>query len=263
MLNEDIIEYINLEKKVIFDVKPELPYSIEEALNRLRINIGFLGTDIRLIMVASSEPNEGKSFVSMNLWKQMAMAGEHSLLLDLDLRNSVMVNKYRMHLEKKEKLMGTSDFLAGDERIENAIYRTEMEKGDILPNVNNLVNPSMLLEGKKLPAMLKYMAANYRYVFIDVPPLAIVSDGERIASMCDGVVLTVRGGVTSRHLVRRTIQQLERSGCPLLGIVLNRVGGAGTGYYSKYYGSKYYGSKYYGSKYYGGSVYGEGNNKRK
>ena len=70
---------INLVK---FGNTPQLPYSIEEAINRLRINISFLGSDIRKIMIISSEPNEGKSFVAINLWNQMAEAGEKAILVD-------------------------------------------------------------------------------------------------------------------------------------------------------------------------------------
>ncbi len=222
-----------------------MPYSIEEAINRLRINISFLGTDIKKIMVVSSEPNEGKSFTAMNLWKQMAEAGEPSILLDLDMRKSVMVSKYQMEREDGEELRGSSHFLAGDDRIEDVILRTKLAAGDILPNVDNIVNPSMLLESRKFTEMMEYMEEHYRYVFVDVPPLGLVSDGELIGSVCNGAVLCVRGGVTSRNVVRRSIRQLERAGCPVLGIVLTRVGGAGSTYYHKYYGKKYYGRKYY------------------
>ena len=101
--------------------------------------------------------------------------------------------------------------------------------------------------------MLAYMEEKYRYVFIDSPPLSLVSDGERIGNLCDGAILVVRGGATSKHLVKNSIRQLERAGCPLLGIVLNRVEGAKSGYYSKRYGSKYYGGKYYNDAYYYGN----------
>ena len=101
---------------------------------------------------------------------------------------------------------------------------------------------------RKLTEMLDYMEKNYRYVFIDVPPLGLVSDAERIGSLCDGAVLCVRGGLTSRSIVRNSIRQLERAGCPLLGIVLNRVGSGAGGYYHKYYGKKYYYKDGYYSK---------------
>ena len=232
--------------KLVFGVKPVLPYSIEEAVNRLRININFLGADVKRIMVVSSEPNEGKSFVAMNLWKQMAVAGEKSLLVDLDMRKSNMAAKFRLSRSDGRELKGTSHFLSGKDRIQDMILSTEIPEGDILPNVDNIVNPSMLLESRKFNEMMAYGEQNYRYTFLDVPPLGLVSDGELIGNMCDGAILCVRGGMTPRGVVRNSIRQLERAGCPVLGIVLNRVGGSGSKYYHKYYGKKYY----YNDQYY-------------
>ena len=234
--------------KVIFGLEPILPYSIEEAINRLRINISFLGSDVKKIMIVSSEPNEGKSFIALNLWKQMAMANEPSVLLDMDMRKSTMKAKYQLKRADGQDIIGMSHFLSSEDAIEDVVLHTDIKNGDILPNVDNIVNPSMLLEGRKFTEMMQYMEDHYRYIFIDVPPLGLVSDGERIGSMCDGAVLCVRGGVTSRNVVRNSIQQLERAGCPVLGIVLNRVGGANSGYYHKYYGKKYYYNDQYYSK---------------
>lgn len=230
---------------------PTLPYAIEEAVNRLRINISFQGSNIRKIMVISTMPDEGKSFVSMQLWRQMAEADVPSILVDLDLRKSVMIDKYQIRQEGEYKILGTSFYLANDIFLEECVLRTNIGKGDILPNSNNLVNPSMLLEGDKLEETLNALAENYRYVFIDAPPLNMVSDGERIGSLCDGAILVVRGGETPKRIVHNSIRQLERAGCPLLGIVLSRVQGSGGGYYYKQYGKGYYGKSGYG--YYGDS----------
>ena len=85
--------------KAIIGVDPKLPYAIEEAINRLRINVSFFGTDIRKIMIVSSEPNEGKSFIAMSLWKQMALAGEKTIFVDCDMRKSVLVEQYQIERE--------------------------------------------------------------------------------------------------------------------------------------------------------------------
>ena len=234
--------------KIKFGVNPKLPYAMEEAVNRLRINVGFLGKDIKKIMIMSSEPNEGKSFVAINLWKQMVEAGEKTILLDADMRKSVMVEKYELTRADGQKLEGTTHYLSGEGDLKDYILHTDAPNGDILPNVDNVINPSMLIESDRFRDMLDYMAKEYRYVFVDAPPLGLVSDGERIGNMCDGAILTVRSGVTPKGIIRNSIRQLERAGCPVLGIVLNRVDTAtnGYGYYKKYY----YGNKYYGSEYY-------------
>ena len=95
--------------------------------------------------------------------------------------------------------------------------------------------------------LLDRLAEDYRYVIIDSPPLDSVADGALIASFCDGAILVVRSGMTSRRLVKQSIQQLERVGCRLLGTVLNRVETKSRAY-QKYYGK--YGNYY--SDYYGG-----------
>ncbi|MBQ3300834.1 MAG: CpsD/CapB family tyrosine-protein kinase [Eggerthellaceae bacterium] len=238
---------------IVFGLTPQLPYSVEEAINRLRINISFLGSDVRKIMIISSEPNEGKSFVAMNLWNQIAEAGEKGILVDADMRNSTMATKYDLHREDGAELKGTSHFLAGNAELNDVLFHTKYGKGDLLPNVENIINPSMLLETRVFEDLLNARANVYRYVFVDAPPLGLVSDGERIGNLCDGAILCVRSGSTPKGVVRESVHQLERAGCPLLGIVLNRVNESKSGYYHSYY-SRRYGSRYgryYFDKYYG------------
>ena len=232
--------------KIVIGFNPEIPYAIEEAVNRLRINISFLGKDVRKIMIVSSEPNEGKSFIAFHLWSQIARAGEKVILVDADMRNSSFCSKYAMRREDGAELIGTSHYLSGDMELDDVLYHTEFGDGCIIPNVENIVNPSMLLENRKFGELLNRLSEQYRYVFVDAPPLGLVSDAERIGHLCDGAILCVRGGYTSKGAVRESVAQLERAGCPLLGIVLNRVEDTRSGYYHKYYGNKY--GEYYGSK---------------
>ena len=143
-----------MRKLLIKDV-PALSYATEEAINRLRVNLNFLGNDIRKIMIISSSENEGKSFVAMHLWRQMAESGTHSILVDVDLRKSVMAQKYQMEPADGGEIRGTSHVLADAAPLEKAVFHTELEQGDILPNTENVVNPTMLLEGKYFQDMLE------------------------------------------------------------------------------------------------------------
>ena len=237
------------ENMVEFGLTPQLPYSIQEAINRLRINISFLGSDVRRIMIVSSEPNEGKSFLALNLWNQMAEAGEKTLMIDADMRNSNLVKKYDLKRLDGKELKGTSHLLAGNATMDEVLVHTKYGDGDLILNIENLVNPSMLLETELFGKLLDKMAEHYRYVFVDAPPLGLVSDAERIGNLCDGAILSVRSAMTPKGVVRESVRQLERAGCPLLGIVLNRVnenkGGYGKygkyGHYGRYY-SSYYGT---------------------
>ena len=225
--------------KIKMDSIQELPYAVEESINRLRINVSFLGNEIKKIMVVSTLPNEGKSFVTMQMWTQMANAGIKSVLVDADMRNSVLVKKNDMERQDGKEMKGLVNYLAEDFSLDEVIYESPFENGYIIPNVENIINPSMLLESDKFGNMLNELSKDYRYVFVDAPPLGLVSDAEKIGSMCDGAILVIRSGEITRAEVKNSIKQLERSGCKILGVVLNRA----TDLKNKYSKQKYYSGK--------------------
>ena len=97
--------------KLIIQNLPELPFDVEEAINQLRVNLGFCGDQIKTIMVTSSLPNEGKSFIAVYLWKMLAGLGSSTLLIDCDLRKSEMRAKYG--ISSTEKITGIAHYLAG------------------------------------------------------------------------------------------------------------------------------------------------------
>ena len=235
-------------KKLNLKIK-DMPYAAEEALNRLRVNIKFCGKNTKKIVITSSVPNEGKSTVSVRLWKLLSEAGFPTVLVDVDLRKSEIQKKYQVEGIKE----GLNHFLSGLAEYEDGVYETNIPHGHIVPVTTLLENPSALLEDPRLGELLDRLAEDYRYVIIDTPPLDNISDGALIASMSDGAVLVVRCGETSKALVRQSLQQLDRVGCPVLGTVLN-CAEIRSGAYKKYYGR--YGKKYgdYYGAYYGGNT---------
>jgi capsular exopolysaccharide synthesis family protein len=171
----------------------------------------------------------------------------------VDLHKSELQKKYEVEGIKE----GLNHFLSGLAEYEDVVYETNIPNGHIVPVTTLLENPSALLEDPRLGELLDRLAEDYRYVIIDTPPLDNISDGALIASMSDGAVLVVRCGETSKALVRQSLQQLDRVGCPVLGTVLNRAeirSGAYKKYYNRY-GKKYgdYYGDYYGA-YYGGDT---------
>ena len=225
----------------------DLPYAVEEAMNRLRINIKFCGKNTKKILITSSMPDEGKSSVSTNLWKMMAEAGFPTVFVDLDLRKSVIKTRYNVKANEEIKDLGY--FLSGQAEYEDIVYETNVENGYLVHCVNLLENPSSLLEDSRLKELLDRLAEEYRYVIIDTPPLGSVSDAALVATYCDGAALVVRSGVTPKAIIRHSFQQLEQVNCKLLGVILNRVEATSRAY-KKYYG------KYYKHGY--GYGYGEG-----
>ena len=80
---------------------PELPFDVEESINQLRVNLGFCGDQIKTVVITSSIPNEGKSFIAVYLWKMLAELGSRVLLIDCDLRKSEMRTKYGISSAEK------------------------------------------------------------------------------------------------------------------------------------------------------------------
>ena len=232
---------------------PELPYAVEEAMNRLRINIKFCGKNTRKILLTSCLPNEGKSTISAYLWKMLAEAGFPTVLVDVDLRKSVM--KKRFQIEYEEDMKGLNHYLSGMAEYEEVVYETNIQNGYIVPCTQLLENPSALLEDVRFQELLDKLAQNYRFVIIDTPPLGSVSDGALIASMCDGAVLVVCAGETPKAMIRQSLHEIEQSGCKLLGTVLNRAEVKSRAY-GKHYGK-------YGKKYGYGYGYGYGKEEKK
>ncbi len=227
---------------------PELTFDVQEALNQFRINLGFCGENIKKVMVTSSVPNEGKSFISIQLWKMLAEVGVRTLIIDCDLRNSEMRSKLGISYADGSAI-GCAHYLAGKATLDDVIYKTNIKNGYMIPAANTIINPIMLLENESFDRMLSKVSDVFDMVIIDTPPLASVADGLNIATKVDGTVLVVRSNETPRRLINNSVSLLKRTGTPLLGMVLNRIDtkSGGSGYYSRYYKNGYYYGDYYGS----------------
>ena len=146
-------------KKLNLTIK-DVPYAAEEALNRLRVNIKFCGKNTKKIVITSSIPNEGKSTVSIRLWKLLAEAGFPTVLVDVDLRKSELKNKYRV----KGIQEGLNHFLSGLAEYEDVVYETNIPNGHIVPVSTLLENPAVLLEDPRMGELLDKLAEDYGFL---------------------------------------------------------------------------------------------------
>lgn len=219
--------------------KEELGYQSQEAYKTLRSNIEFSGSDIKVFAVTSCAPNEGKSSIAYELACSFAESGKAVLLIDADLRKSVMGRRH----QKGKVRLGLVHYLAGKCTLEETYCETDIENlfmifaGPVPPN------PSELLGSANFDHMLSEVREQFDMVIIDTPPLGSVIDGAIAAKNCDGVVLVIAKGETSYRFALKVKEQLQRAGCHILGCVLNKVDmskSAKYSYYGKYYG-KYYG----------------------
>ena len=222
-------------------------YFYEEAIKTLRTNLQFSGKSNKVVLLTSVHSNEGKSDISFNLAVELGKAGKKVLLIDADIRKSAYKSRYGI----KEDTQGLSQYLSGQvEQIDQVVCKTNYENLYMILAGPYAPNPTEMLGDDQFGQLLKAARQVFEYVIVDTPPLGTVVDAAVIAQYCDGALMVVESDSTSYRACQKVKGQLERSGCKLLGAVLNKVSSKGrSSYYSRY--GRYYGNKYgayYGSE---------------
>lgn len=214
--------------KLIRSMKDD--YNYNEAIKTLRTNLQFSGSNLKTIMLTSSMPDEGKSDISMALAVSLAQIGKKVLFLDADIRKSILVVRYQLSRE----VNGLSQYLSGQKELDEILYHTNIENLDIIFSGPYSPNPSELLEEDLFEELIEDAENTYDYVIIDTPPMANLIDGAIVARYCDGAVMVVESGAISYRLEQKVKSQIEKSGCRILGVVLNKVDLSEDKYYGRY-----------------------------
>ncbi len=222
-----------MEKKIFIDKDPKSPTA--EAYRALRTNIQFSSVDkeIKTIVVTSSGASEGKSSTASNLASAFAQTGKKVLLIDADLR------KPRQHkIFEISNHHGVSSILAKSKKKNEVIQKL----GDIHVITSGPIppNPAEMLGSEKMKELIASLKEEYDYVIIDTPPIAYVTDSALLASFCDGTILVVSAGETSKKAALYAKEQLEKVSANLLGAVMTKIPLKKGGYYQYHY-SAYYG----------------------
>ena len=219
-------------KNITLKTPIEDEYFYQEAIKTLRTNVQFSGKNHKALMLTSTYSNEGKSDVCLNLAIEMGKAGKKVLLIDADIRKSVFVSRYQI----AEQANGLSQFLSGQiEKVDQLIYKTNYENLYMILAGPYAPNPTEMLGDQTFGDLIKAARQVYDYVFIDTPPLGSIIDAAVIAQFCDGAMMVIESGNVSYRMAQKIKSQLERSGCKLLGVVLNKVDMKK----ERYYGAKY------------------------
>ncbi len=208
----------------------------------LRTNILF-GSEKRpprTILIASTVPGEGKSFVCSNLAVSIVQGiDEYVLAMDCDMRKGNLQSIFGF----QEIDSGLNEYVLGNVPLNSILLKTNVKKLTLLPCGRPVKNPSEILSSRKMAALIEETRQRYddRYVLIDSAPLALAPETIAIAKHVDAIIVVVRIGVTKRKLLSETIDMLGKD--KVIGVVINRMdissaGGYAYGKYRDYH--KYY-----------------------
>lgn len=233
------------ERKIV--VEEQSRDAINEAFRVLRTNLEYMGVDggenngkCKVIAVTSANPGSGKTFVSINLAKALAIKGKRVLVIDLDLRKGSLS---KLIGKPKE---GITDFLVGKAQ-ENHIFVTGLDGTASLDGVGVGTvppNPAELLSSEKLDKFINELRGEYDFIILDCTPVEVVTDAKVINRVADLTLFVIRAGLLEKDELPNIQEYYDQNRYKNMAILLNGTDiNSGYGYhrYGYHYG---YGHKY-------------------
>lgn len=218
----------NVLDNLITHNQPNSP--IAESFRTLRTNLSFSAADrpLKVLLITSVGPRDGKSVVAANLAVVLAQAGGRVLIVDGDMRKPILHKFFG-----KDNSRGLTNLLVQDLDLKEAAHSTEIDGVWIVPSGPIPPNPSELLGSQKMKVFLEKASVQYDTIILDAPPVIAVTDAAVLAPLVDGVVLVLKAGSSRIDMVKEAKQQLEKANARIIGVVLNDVKISGKDY--RYY----------------------------
>lgn len=222
-----------MENELIINADPKS--SMSEAIRTLRTNLQFASVDkkIKSILITSSVPGEGKSFIAANLAAAFANTGSRVLLVDCDIRKG---RQHRIFGDHNKK--GLSNLLLDDvtKVVDQYINETPIKNLNTIYKGMTPPNPSELLNSDKNKQLVNLLIDKFDIVIFDGAPVSGMSDSLIMSRLVDGVILVTAYKETSINLLEETKKSLQTVNANILGVVLNRTNAKNSKYYGHYYG---------------------------
>ena len=219
------------------------PFAVKEAYGMLRTNILYMPTDnddARIIAITSAEEGSGKSTTIANLALSFARSQKKVVLIDADMR-CPRQHKFFGH-EKLSK--GLSEYLAGISSKDEILIKNKYENLDIISSGHVPPSPAELVLSSRFTQLMNELKRDYDFIFIDFPPIGIVSDAAAVAKIVNGYLFVIRSKHSDMNYVKESIQKLESVDANILGIIFNDVNFKEMGYGKNYKNSNYRNSRY-------------------
>lgn len=217
-----------------------------EAMRSLRTSMAFsrVGYEVKLIVVASSLPGEGKTTTAVALARSAALAGQKAIIVDCDLRRRA-VNR----LLGLEPRVGLLEVLNGQAALEDAIMTDQASGASVLALAHTDFTPKDVFQSEAMDRLLQTLSQRFDLVILDTAPVLAVTETRVLASKADAVVFLARWRTTPEKAIDTALRLLEQSGAHVAGVALVQVDMKAQARYG--YGDSAY---YYGAykKYYAG-----------
>ena len=210
---------------------------ISEEIKKIRTNLKFSAVtdDIKVVMITSSVPGEGKSFISANLAVAFAQNGERVLIVDCDLRKGRQKKIFEI---TERKSGGFSSLLINknwEEEYKKYVRKTKVDNLYIIPSGPFPPNPSELLSSERCKKTLEKLKTKFDIIILDCPPLVGLNDTLVISSYADISIIVARHKKTPMDLLEKSKKSLETVGAKKLSVILNQIDTKVNPYYYGHY----------------------------
>ena len=227
-----------MKKEVVVQKNPKSP--ISEIFRTLRTNIQFINSkkSLKTLLITSTLPGEGKSWVSANLAVTFAEAGKKVLLIDADMRKGRQHTIFGVNND-----CGLSNLLSGVDRsgraetidISKYVQATEVQNLFVISKGDTPPNPSELLASDTTLGMLTELESIFDLIILDGPPSLSVTDALIISRLVDSTIIVVEYNNTKKDNLAKIKRDIENVGGKIAGVVINKIPKQGNKYESTYY----------------------------
>lgn len=214
--------------RLVFFTEPDSLAAEKFRFLGVRLRQAQQGRSLKKVLVTSTIPEEGKSFVSANLAGVLARRKQKVLLIEGDLRRPSLSRQFGLG-----RLAGLGEWLQGDHRRLSNIYRLDGPGFWFMPAGEPPTNPLELMQSRGLSQLMTQLCTLFDWIIVDSPPLLPLADATVWSRMTDGTLLVAREGRTQKAMLERGLETVKK--LELLGVVLNGCTDSnGKGYYQSY-----------------------------
>lgn len=205
---------------------------VQNAAKTLLANIRFASVDrpVKSIVLTSSVPNEGKSFVAYNLAQAIASSGKRTLIVECDMRARSLADMVGARARH-----GIYAVLSGQVELDEALVATSHRNLFFLDSEPHIPNPADILSSQRFRKLVAQMESDFDYVVIDTPPVGTFVDAAIIAALADATALVVRERFVKRAELQNAYDQLKKADANVIGVIMNMCEAESSEYYYAYY----------------------------